>query len=159
MTSWCDNRKHCINLLAGEGCGQRGVKTKKSSPLAASTTWEAFSAAHQPYIWANEEFIKTREIISQSHEQSTPCLSINQGFTVDIPTKNDFREPNEAEYEANCYTDGSKINELSGAGIVVIKGNLQVVNINHNVNLSIYASTIQSFRLRWWQWKIQLLSS
>ena len=64
------------------------------------------------------------------------------------PTMNDFREPNEAEYEANCYTDGSKINELSGAGIVVIKGNLQVVNINHNVNLSIYASTIQSFRLR-----------
>ena len=65
------------------------------------------------------------KIISQSQEQTTPCLSIDQGFRVDIPTKDDFMEPNEAEYGVNCYTDGSKINELSGSGIV-FKGNPQV---------------------------------
>ena len=40
-------------------------------------------------------------------------------------------ETNEAEYDVNCYTDGSKINELSGAGIV-IKRNPHTVNLNHN---------------------------
>ena len=40
-------------------------------------------------------------------------------------------EPKEAENDVNCYTEGCKINELSGAGIV-IKGSPQVFNLNHN---------------------------
>ena len=42
------------SILAGGGGGQRGVKTEKSWPLAASTTWEAFSATHQPYLGQQE---------------------------------------------------------------------------------------------------------
>ena len=40
-------------------------------------------------------------------------------------------EPIDAEYEFNCYTSGYKINELSGAGIVIM-GNPEKVNLNHN---------------------------
>ena len=50
------------------------------------------------HIWANEKFIESipMEIISQFQEQTTLCLSIDQGFTVDIPTKDDLMEPNKA---------------------------------------------------------------
>ena len=114
------------------------------------------------HIWANEKLIKPipREITSQSQEQTTPCLSIDQGFTVDIPTKDDFMEPNEAEYDVNCYTDGSKINALSSAGKWLSETLTQLTLITRNP--SILASTVQSsgwgdgsgkascFLLRWY---------
>ena len=59
-------------------------------------------------------------------------------------SKDDFIEPNEAEYDVNCYADGSKINELAGAGIV-IKGIPQVVNLNYNESFHFG----QSFRVKW----------
>ena len=53
------------------------------------------------------------------HDQKTPSLSIDQGFAVDIPNRDEFSEPIESEYNVNCYTNGSKINEHVCAGIVV----------------------------------------
>ena len=38
---------------------------------------------------------------------------------MDIPNRDVFSETIESEYDVNCYTDGSKINEQVGAGIVV----------------------------------------
>ena len=50
---------------------------------------------------------------------------------MEIPNRDVFSEPIGSEHDVNCYTDGSKINEHVGAGIVVIsspsKGGL-----NHN---------------------------
>ena len=42
-----------------------------------------------------------------------------------------FSEPKESEYDVNCYTDGSKINEQVGAGIVV-KSSPSKGGLNHN---------------------------
>ena len=69
----------------------------------------------------NEKLIKSipREIRNKSHDSTTPYLSLDQEFTVDIPDRDEFTELDEADYDVNCYTDGSKINELAGAGIVV----------------------------------------
>ena len=85
------------------------------------------------HIEKNEKLIKSipREIRNQSHDQTTPYLSLDQEFTVDIPDRDEFTELDEADYDVNCYTDGSKINELAGAGIVV-KSNPDTVNLNHN---------------------------
>ena len=73
------------------------------------------------HIGVNEKLINRipRNITSQTQDQSTPTLSINQRFEVDIPDKDDFKEPDETENDVNCYTDGSKLDELVGAGIVV----------------------------------------
>ena len=65
------------------------------------------------------------------HDQKTPSLSIDQGFAVDIPNWGVFSEPIEYEYDVNCYTDASKINEQVGAGIVV-KSSPSKGGLNHN---------------------------
>ena len=68
------------------------------------------------------------------HDQRTPSLSFNQGLAVDIPNWDVFSEPIESEYDVNCYTDGSKINDHVGAGIVV-KINPRKGGLNHNEDL------------------------
>ena len=54
-------------------------------------------------------------------------------------------EPNITEYDVNCYTNGSQLNELSGAGIV-INGNTQVVNLglNESFHLGQYSTVLQA---------------
>ena len=84
------------------------------------------------HILTNERLLKhiPSDIISHSQDQTMPTLSIDQDFTVSVPLRDDFCEPNNAEYDVVCYTDGSKINELVGAGIVV-KSNCSANDLDH----------------------------
>ena len=50
---------------------------------------------------------------------------------MDIPNRDVFSEPIESENDVNCYTDGSKINEHVGTGILV-KSNPSKGCLNHN---------------------------
>ena len=50
---------------------------------------------------------------------------------MDIPNRDVFSKPIESEFDVNCYTDGSKINEHVGAGIVV-KISPSKGGLNHN---------------------------
>ena len=85
------------------------------------------------HITANEKLLKSiSEVrLRVPHDQKTPSLSIDQGFAVDIPNRDVFSEPIESEYDVNCYTHGSKINEQVGAGIVV-KSSTSKGGLNHN---------------------------
>ena len=71
------------------------------------------------HITTNEKLLKSISEVKVPQDQKTPSLSIDQGFAVDIPNRDVFSEPIESEYDVNCYTDGSKINEHVGAGIMV----------------------------------------
>ena len=71
------------------------------------------------HITTNVKLLKSISEVRVAHDQKTPSLSIDQGFAVNIPNRDVFSEPIESEYDVNCYTDGSKINEQVGAGIVV----------------------------------------
>ena len=71
------------------------------------------------HITTNEKLLKSISEVRVPHDQKTPCLRIDQGFAVDILNRDVFSELIESEYDVNCYTDGSKINEHVGAGIVV----------------------------------------
>ena len=99
------------------------------------------------HIQTNDKLLKCvpKDIISGSQDQCIPILSIDQGFTVDIPSREGFCEPKESEYDVTCYTDGSKINELVGAGIVV-KSNLQGFNLDHTeaFHLGQYSTVFQA---------------
>ena len=83
------------------------------------------------HITTNEKLLKSISEVRVPHDQKTPSLSIDQGFAVDIPNRDVFSEPIESEYDVNCYTDGSKINEHVGAGIVV-KSSPSKGCLNHN---------------------------
>ena len=63
------------------------------------------------HITTNEKLLKSISEVRVPHDQKTPSLSIDQGLAVDIPNRDVFSEPIESEYDVNCYTDGSKINE------------------------------------------------
>ena len=71
------------------------------------------------HITTNEKLLNTISVVKLSCDQKAASLSINQGFTVEIPNKDVFSEPMESENDVNCYTDGSKMNERDDAGIVV----------------------------------------
>ena len=71
------------------------------------------------HITTNEKLLKSISEVRVPRDLKTPSLSIDQGFAVDIPNRDVFSEPIESEYDVNCYTNGSKINEQVGAGIVV----------------------------------------
>ena len=83
------------------------------------------------HITTNEKLLKSISEVRVPHDQKTPSLSIDQGFAVDIPNRDVFSEPIESEYDVNCYTDGSKMNEHVGAGIVV-KSSPSKGCLNHN---------------------------
>ena len=83
------------------------------------------------HITTNEKLLKSISEVRVPHDQKTPSLSIDQGFAVDIPNRDVFSEPIESEYDVNCYTDGSKMNEHVGAGIVV-KSSPSKGGLNHN---------------------------
>ena len=70
-------------------------------------------------IKENEKLMKPipREIITKSQDETTPHLSIDQRFVVDIPTRDEYREIGDTENDVTCYTDGSKINEAVGADL------------------------------------------
>ena len=74
------------------------------------------------HITTNEKLLKSISEVIVPHDQ---------GFAVDIPNRDVFSEPIESEYDVNCYTDGSKINEQVGAGIVV-KSSRSKGGLNHN---------------------------
>ena len=99
------------------------------------------------HIQTNDKLLKCvpKDIISGSQDQCIPVLCIDQGFTVDIPSRDGFCEPKESEYDVTCYTDGSKLNELVGAGIVV-KSNLQGYNLDHTeaFHLGQYSTVFQA---------------
>ena len=79
----------------------------------------------------NEKLLKSISEVKVPHDQKTPSLSIDQGFAVDILNRDVFSEPIESEYDVKCYSDGSKINEHVGAGIVV-KSSPSKGGFNHN---------------------------
>ena len=83
------------------------------------------------HITTNEKLLKSISEVRVPHDQKTPSLSIDQGFAVDIPNRDVFSEPIESEYDVNCYTDGSKMNEHVGAGIVV-KSSPSKGGLDHN---------------------------
>ena len=83
------------------------------------------------HITAKEKLLKSISEVRVPLDQKTPSLSIDQGYAVDIPNWDVFSEPMESEYDVNCYTDGSKINEHVGAGIVV-KSSPRKGGLNHN---------------------------
>ena len=109
------------------------------------------------HITTNEKLLKSISEVRVPHDQKTPSLSIDQEFALDIPNRDVFSEPIESEYDVNCYTNGSKINEQVGAGIVVksspSKGDLITTKP------SIWINTTQSFRLKCLPWEKQPLSS
>ena len=51
-------------------------------------------------------------------------------FTVQIPSREEFKEPIGDDYDIVCYTDGSNINDRTGAG-VVIRGGPHQEHLNH----------------------------
>ena len=75
------------------------------------------------YIMTDKKLLKSYSEVRAPHDQKTTSLSIDQEFAVDIPI--------ESEYDVNCYTDGSKINEHVGAGIVV-KSSPSKGGLHHN---------------------------
>ena len=83
------------------------------------------------HITTNEKLLKFITEVRVPHDQKTPSLSIDQGFAVDIPNRDVFSKPIESEYDVNCFTEGSKINEQVGAGIVV-KSSPSKGGLNHN---------------------------
>ena len=112
------------------------------------------------HITTNEKLLKSISEVRVPHDQKTPSLSIDQGFAVDIPNRDVFSEPIESEYDVNCYTDGSKMNEHVGAGIVVktlIEAPAKEALIT--TKLSTWINTTQSFRLKCLPWEKQPLSS
>ena len=83
------------------------------------------------HITTKEKLLKSISEVRVPHDQKTPSLSIDQEFAGDIPNRDVFSEPIKSEYDVNCYTDGSKINEQVGAGIVV-KSSPSKGGLNHN---------------------------
>ena len=89
------------------------------------------------HITTNEKFMRVipKHITSQEQDSTTSSISIDQCFSVDIPARGEFTEPVENEYDVCCYTDGSKIEEETGAGIVIrethAQGNLNYCEAYH----------------------------
>ena len=50
----------------------------------------------------NEKLLKSISEVRVPHDQKTPSLSIDQGFTVDIPNWDVFSKPIESEFDVNC---------------------------------------------------------
>ena len=116
------------------------------------------------HITTNEKLLKSISEVRVPHDQKTPSLSIDQGFAVNIPNRDVFSEPIESEYDVNCYTDVSKINEQVGAGIVVksspSKGGAALAKeALITTKPSTWINTTQSFRLKCLPWEKQPLSS
>ena len=81
------------------------------------------------HITTNEKLLKSISEVRVPHDQKTPSPVSTKDSQWTFPTV--FSEPIESEYDVNCYTDGSKINEQVGAGIVV-KSSPSKGGLNHN---------------------------
>ena len=84
------------------------------------------------HISENEKTIRSlpKDLMDKEHETIIPVLSISQQFRVQIPSREEYKEPTVNDYEVVCYTDGSKINDNTGAG-VVIKGGPRQEHLDH----------------------------
>ena len=100
--------------------------SKETLRLKCHGHWE-FNPPGKPsirlksHISTNEKSIKAlpRDISSAEMDLITPSLSINQQFIVDIPTRSDYSELTGEDFDVLCYTDGSRINDQTGAGMMI----------------------------------------
>ena len=111
----------------------RGGVCQGSSKVEKHLSSGKLSMRLTSHITTNEKLLKSiskvRELMTRKHHLSV--VSSNQGFAVDIPNRDVFSEPIQSEYDVNCYTNGSKINEHVGTGIVV-KSSSSKGSLNHN---------------------------
>ena len=56
---------------------------------------------------------------NREQDQQTSTLNIDAGFGTEIPTLNDYREPEPDTDTLMCYTDGSQMNDKVGAGVYI----------------------------------------
>ena len=84
------------------------------------------------HICTNEKTIKAlpRDIVSTELDLITPSLSIDQHFTVDIPDRSSYSELAGEDFDVVCYTDGSRMNDHTGAGMMIC-GGPQLVHLDH----------------------------
>ena len=69
--------------------------------LWLKTSWEAFNMQPTSHITTNEKLLNTISVVKLPCDQKAASLSINQGFTVEIPNKDVFSEPMESKKVIN----------------------------------------------------------
>ena len=130
----------------------REVAAKETMRLKCQGHW-CFPPPGKPsaritsHISENEKFIRAlpKDLTSKEQDPMKPILSINQRFTVLVPSREEYKEPKGEDFDVVCYTDGSKINDHTGAG-VVIKGGPSWSHLDHceSFHLGLHSTVFQA---------------
>ena len=73
---------------------------------------------------------------------------------MDIPTKEDYKEVEPINYNINCHTDGSKLDDnRTGANVLINYSHID--SAEEAIHLFISATVRLCFRLKYSQWEEQ----
>ena len=74
----------------------------------------------------------TLEAEGRIHDLTTPELTLDRKFSLEIPERDTFVEDGD-KYTIVAYTDGSKINNNAGAGYIIHAGETEIARNSHNL--------------------------
>ena len=74
----------------------------------------------------------TLEAEGRTHDLTTPELTLDRKFSLEIPERDTFVEDGD-KYTIVAYTDGSKINNNAGAGYIIHAGETELARNSHNL--------------------------
>ena len=64
--------------------------------------------------------LNTIPLSKEDQDSMTTTYNLDPKFVVDIPTKEDYKEVEPINYNINCHTDGSKLDDnRTGAGVLI----------------------------------------
>ena len=67
-----------------------------------------------------DRILNTIPLIKEYQDSMTTTYNLDPKFVVDIPTKEDYKEVEPINYNINCHTDGSKLDDnRTGAGVLI----------------------------------------
>ena len=72
-----------------------------------------------------DRILNTIPLSKEDQDSMTTTYNLDPNFAVDIPTKEDYKEVEPINFNINCHTDGSKLDDnRTGAGVII--------NYSHN---------------------------
>ena len=67
-----------------------------------------------------DRILNTIPLSKEDQDSMTTTYNLDPKFVVDIPTKEDYKEVEPINYNINCHTDGSKLDDnRTGAGVLI----------------------------------------